>query len=510
MQVKELEIINQYALENNIKLDYKKIIQLKKEDISLLIRKIHEKNKNVKALITFFTCELNCPNWTEFFHHLNGIDEFDIRIYLIKRVLNANSVKEAQKILSYCDEERCIHLFHTVEEWKTYLKGIRENMSSITVFNVYMVLKIASDNKNELLKQVMEYSQNKDFDSKVISNYIEEDILKQYLEEILCLLNLGYPTEEIAEFFKKAYFYNNWNEDIYNYLKNNTYSKEEKCDLIQIFNRISTEEYEKTLGILRRIEVQRDKELFGGVLKNKKTENPTMYRYYNEIILCSPNELDYKQSLFKLLNEGIISKYADKEDIIQNILKVLNKVKKYDGNIEEITNFIIKPPIPEMINRMSIEKENLDTRNIIYQEFPKCLKTEPFTEEQIEYYGKWLEELSKLPSDICQKILDILKLSVVKKLTLEGQMNLQTMLLAKENYGSLDYVYHEYLEKEQEFNHDKNIELADNQLTPLVTVIELLENGSDISQVLNGFSGEDEITGNTLVRSLAYKNEQNN
>jgi len=43
-----------------------------------------------------------------------------------------------------------------------------------------------------------------------------------------------------------------------------------------------------------------------------------------------------------------------------------------------------------------------------------------------------------------------------------------------------------------------------------VTVAELLECDHNIDEVLDGFGDDDEITPKTLIRSLAYKNNQNN
>ncbi len=505
MTVKDLKIIYEYALEHNFELNYSKLTQYQENDIHLITEKIKEKNQNIKILMAFFAWELNNPSWQERFSSLCNIEKIDIRNYLVHQILNASSIEKAKKILFYFGTEEYLKLFSTVEDWKTYIECINENMNDCTQENVALVLKNAVFDKQELIKEVMKYSQNKEFASQTINTYMSPMVIKKYLKEILCLLNLGYPIIEVAKFFKNRNYelengmesYGKLAEQTYEYLKNNNYT-DDKTNLIGIFNQSNITQYDNILGFLRRIETQKDQELFNKVLKFKRISNPTMRLYYSEILLSDLN-ISRRKSLLELLDKNIISIHLDDERIIKSILKILETTQKIDGDTTHITTFIEKMPILEILDKMVITKENLDTRNIIYREFTDCLKTESLTEEEVTYYGIWLEELCKLPVDICQKMIKILKLSTVKDLSLEGRNELRKLLLSKENFGSLDYVYNQYLQKEEiDSEKEKNSIL-------LNTVIGSLENGADILEVLKDFNEDDEITENTLIRSITFK-----
>ena len=111
--------------------------------------------------------------------------------------------------------------------------------------------------------------------------------------------------------------------------------------------------------------------------------------------------------------------------------------------------------------------------------------------------------------------MKILNLPLVRSMDIEKQSKLKELILSPENYGSLEYIYNSYKEKEKEYDefHRTKFESNATSYNPevsLVTVAELLECDHNIDEVLDGFGDDDEITPKTLIRSLSYKNNQNN
>ena len=106
-------------------------------------------------------------------------------------------------------------------------------------------------------------------------------------------------------------------------------------------------------------------------------------------------------------------------------------------------------------------------------------------------------------------------LNFLSPIDIEKQSKLKELILSPENYSSLEYIYNSYKEKEKEYDefHRTKFESNATSYNPevsLVTVAELLECDHNIDVVLDGFGDDDEITPKTLIRSLAYKNNQNN
>lgn len=111
--------------------------------------------------------------------------------------------------------------------------------------------------------------------------------------------------------------------------------------------------------------------------------------------------------------------------------------------------------------------------------------------------------------------MKILNLPLVRSMDIEKQSQLKELILSPENYSSLEYIYNSYKENEKEYDefHRTKFESNATSYNPevsLVTVAELLECDHNIDEVLDGFGDDDEITPKTLIRSLAYKNNQNN
>lgn len=113
--------------------------------------------------------------------------------------------------------------------------------------------------------------------------------------------------------------------------------------------------------------------------------------------------------------------------------------------------------------------------------------------------------------------MNIINISIIKNMDIEEQAEIKKLVLNPENFGSLDYIYHRYIEKEQEYKKYQEQQLESLTSSPkptyepevkLVTVVELLEVGNDINKVLDCFNDDEEITSKTLIRTMAYKNNK--
>lgn len=513
MKVKELKKINEFAHENDFTLDYEKIVTFDAKDISRILKLIDKKSMNVEILIRFFEFEISVPNWKKKFEHIRGIEDFDIREYIIDKISNANSLALSKAIYDYFDGECAdiLILFKDVQEYQTYIESITANIEKkdyVTFQNIEFFLKKVPSNtdRNELIKNVMKYSQRKNqsllFGTIEWSEFTSEDYLG-----ILSLLIKNYNSNKVCTLFKKWHsdrYYreatevNESYETVKEYLlKSKLFdSRKDNERLIKIFCETEYREYGQIVTLLNKVEESNDKELFAQCLKcGYQLYNENIRYYINEILKIGNSNSDLRQSILYLLkNEISVNNSAA---AVVNILKKANEV---DISSKKTAQFITTILNIDLIVDMPITSENYSTREVVYREFPKFIS---FRNKQIEIecYKSFLNRLCSLPADICKKVMDIHNLPVVKNMDIKSKNELKDLILNPENHGSLEYIYARYAEKEKEY------ELHELELAR--PVVELLTN-KNTDKVLDGFDDDEEITPKTLIRSLAYKNNQNN
>ena len=525
MKVKELKKINEFAHENGFTLDYKKIVTFDTKDISRILELIDNKSINVESLIKFFKFEISNPDWKKSFEHLIGIEDFDIREYIIGKIINANSSALSKSICYYFDCE--CNSFKDVQEYQTYVESITAKMDdndNTVLSNVQFVLERVPLNldRNEVIKNVMEYSQRNDLSPRGLRDYFENLKFQFDINETLLLLLKGYDIRRVSSLLE------NWHEDIKNgdkdkvhgsyeigkkyLLKSELFSyMEDNKSLIEIFCTTEYEEYEQIVTLLEKVEKAKDKELFDQCLKlGSKLSNENKKYYINEILKIGSSNGDFRYSLFALLKSKI-----SEDNKAKAVLEVVRASNKVDFSSRRTTKFIIDLQNVNLIIDMPITKENYDTREVIYCEFPKCVAYKKLNRNQTEYYSDLLKRLCSLQPDICEKVMDILNLPVVKNMDIEQQSKLRELILSPENHGSLEYINARYIEKQKEYELHCTTKIGQNAISydsdvPLMTVAELLECDHDIAKVLDGFDDDEEITPRTLIRSRAYKNNQNN
>lgn len=169
----------------------------------------------------------------------------------------------------------------------------------------------------------------------------------------------------------------------------------------------------------------------------------------------------------------------------------------------------------EIILSVEMNENNYDIRKMIYDEFSELMYEIEISNDLKIFYSLLLSKLSNLPSvKECQLVIEIFKLDYVKNMSVEARQKILDNIIIPDNYKALKYINHQYKEKNNEYleckeaSYSKPIAGFDYQVQ-LTTVAEILGKYS-IKKVLDGFDDEDEITPRTLIRSLAYKNKQNN
>lgn len=538
MKVYALKKINEYAKNNNFTLDYEGLLRISFNNINKILAYIDKNKKNVENVINFMIWELDNPNWKDKFQHLDGIGEFDIRDYLILKILYAHSNWVSNLIFTrfdFNDSPKSLKLFNNVSEWKAYIENIGESMGQnedLVISNLKFILEKTQEYEYRcnLIKQVMEYSQRVDFDPKYLNEYFNDKELEPHIPEILSLLVEGYDIEEVSRLFKI------WERRVdpcvdEEYQKVITYLKESKlftpfkdnASLIEIFNKNCTMDYEDIILLLKEIEEKEDRELFEKCLKNHGTlSNSSMREYTRKILYAKVENNDYRDSLMYLLTEKVIASdtFYESENNILSVCAALNLSLLSDESSMEMARFIAHIRYAGIITDIEITKDNLFTRQVLYNDFPKFIIDSPLSANQIEHYADWLTKLCRLPADICQKVMNIINIPLIKNMDIDHQKQIKELVLDPENFGSLEYIYTKYKDKEEEYNKYHSIkeqtpiditksESNYNPEVKLITVLELLESDNDIDKVLEGFNDDDEITPKTLIRSITDKNNIN-
>lgn len=537
MKVAKFKKIYKFISEiNDLDVNPRNLLNFSDADVELIINSMDEVTKSVEQLIKFLDWEQDNKDWKEQFSHLEGIENFDIRSYLIDRILTASSDETADNIYSYFDfdsvSETLKNSMKTVEEWKTYIESIGGTMDGEHVArNLETVLEFCENNRCEMIKKIMYYSQAGDIDSQSLKEYFSEDILQKYLAEILDLLILDYDIDELQTFFSrwndavletKVLPQNTTYQQVYDYLKNSSLFSHlaNNSGLVSIFTNASETNYPEILSLFELVESKKDKEVFDMLVDTEiALESSSLRNYITEIVEHKDDDSDYRMSLMHLLDKGKIHRNTN---FIDMVIRLLGKTQNIDRNSMEMADFISSVGPIEVLNDIEINDKNLVTRQLIYDEFPKLLENRQLSDNEKSYYKDWLKRLSQLPRNVAQKILAIINLESVKQMSLESNEKLKEVLLDKDNFGSLDYIYGQYLDKEkqyQSYKEYKEVEekskvtppqpLPNNEEVQLLTVVELLERQFDFDLVLDGFGDEEDITTKTLIRSLAYKNNQN-
>lgn len=537
MKVWQLKKINEAKIKNDLLLDWKNIMNMNQTDIDFIIKKIEEENENLEGLIQFLEWIYENPEWKVPFGHLSGIEEIDLKGYLFNQIASASFHDDACAIGNYYDfmDSRYLSMFATVEEWKTYVESINANMENVDNLvrdTLEVALKYSQEDRCNLIRKVMKYCVlpsasfnffgcSIDFEKMPITF---DDLFTLFLDEydettILDLIGYWMEKRKVTSFTENKEIDDGFNE-IINYLKNSNMMNECNMDnFIQMLQELQPSEYKDLVTSLKEIEKEDDFELLVKCIDWQVTfNNRNMRIYIDRILHNKENECKYREALIYLVDTDVVTKNIDSETNMNIIENSLLMTKNNNQDCMAIAKFIENLPNVEIMKYLTISETNPETLKTLYQEFLTLIPRDSLSIEQIEYYKNLLHELCTLDHDICDKIIQILNLSFVKNMSLEAKNKLQEMVLRPENFGSLDYIYEEYRKKGNTYQEPKEpinptlvetTSAKEENKVILLTVLGLLENNYDFDSVLDGFKDDDEITPQTLIRSYAYKNNEN-
>lgn len=376
MKVWQLEKIVEEIVEENIEIsrsDYEAILSMSTEDINYLLQKIEEKNKKTNQLLGFIIYTNFCKNWDEEFNHLEGIENFNIKEYILNKIANAPSRSHAEEIYQYCDLKSIygsskLPVLRTVEEWKTYIEAITHpfmlfNRDRKILNNLEFILKNNSEeDRCNLIKKVMQYSQSESLDVLDLSNYSE--ILKEMPaknEDLVDLLLKGYDFNYISELlvlWTKRHNYvkrNNgdvdeidaMHQEIVNYLKNsNAMTSLNLKHLIGMLTYFKYKYYMEYTKLLKEIEAKEDWKLFGICI-------------YDQVFLGYSCIRDYLEKVFSTSSTCKDELFSRRDALINllrgssNILSIPRDTYHNDGWPEKMT-------VVEFLDNYNIDNKALE------------------------------------------------------------------------------------------------------------------------------------------------------
>lgn len=160
MKVWQLKKINEISKEKNFSVTYQYILGTNDEDINYLMQAIEEKNENIMWIIRFMEYIQMYSKWEDCFKRLSGVENINLKEYLLEKIKNARNSDDAEAIYNCFDfsEGERLSLFLNIEEWKTYVECINSNMNKrdeIVYENLELVLSNNQENRCSLIEKIM-------------------------------------------------------------------------------------------------------------------------------------------------------------------------------------------------------------------------------------------------------------------------------------------------------------------------------------------------------------------
>lgn len=383
MKVYQLKKIMEVVREENIEIyDYETFLSLSKEDVNYLIQKIDENNKKVKQLFKLLIHIHNCENWEDRFSHLEGVENFNLKEYILDRIANSASRKHAEAIYHYYNLQPSfewrskLSILKSIEEWKTYIESINPN---IFMFNndekalnnlEFTLQNNSEEDRCDLIKKVMQYSQSENSDVLELSEY--SNILEQMpdkMSELLDLLLKGYDFHKISQlliFWTNRHNYAERNnedveeidtiyQELINYLKTSIAMTDLNLKhFINMLTYMNYRYYSEYVKLLKEIEDKEDWKLLGICIYDQVFLGNSCIRNYLEMILSTSDM--YRDELFS------------RRDALTNLLKNSPITLFIPFDTYRDDGWPEKMPVLEFLDNYNIDNkvsENYDTEKII-------------------------------------------------------------------------------------------------------------------------------------------------
>lgn len=511
MQVGQLkEIIALIKRINEKEKDYyiyfdEDILNLSYEDAFTILE--NKNNGNVRILINFLVY-WGLDEYREPFRKKLGLvkdDEYYKNI-IIEKILGAENIDVAQRIFSYFDDE-CLQF--NEEEWLMFLKGISSNFSSDKLSSLLSIIKLVDKCRLQVIEKVMLcFKNNLDIDENLVYelNKLSEEEILTFLD----LYNIQYEWDVLINLIEKMKNedYKDESVKIVNYLKN---PKLFDKYLPNVFLNTKKEEVDDILKFLPQITISNILPYYTEV--DERFGNDKLLRMFTEklqiaYILDKVSLVDAYGALYEndeyfdtLLSEKINAGEMSK---LEKILECLRNVYDKDSDmLDEYYNVLVKLLSYFEYDEWKtlIESQTLDSINYIYENKKLFAKFMDGLELK-----EIINKLKNISVENLDKIRQIINFSSFKKQV--NNKKVFELMLSENGRGSIDYIYHVYLEEERRINPIPEVsKQVQNNGIKLLTVYELLAADNDIGKVLDGFRDDEEVNSKTLIRTFAYRND---
>lgn len=430
------------------------LLNLNDKDIELILNNIDR--ENVCVLMDFLVLS-STKEEKEFFGDLWKFGIENVKTVVVQKIIEAVSIKNSTNILINFNLSG--DKFKTIDDFVLYLDLLKKGYISQYVKALINRINAhrADNGEDYYYSEITNYLKNpRVFHERLPYLFLEFDHSQK--TEILSFLKM-ITDEEILYFYIGLYATN-------------------------INNRVlieNLEKIEKTSDVNLRT-------MYNTLLKNA--------RNYIRTFLCEEYKLE-KESKEK------INQSSRLEDII-NTLQQFDTEKLHEvepsndlNGYEALINLLLV--LPYEVWKEIPKNSSVFFLHKIYSNNKLLKDTFSFNCDLITF----IKGFSSVSSHQLDKIIKILSSPNFK--SLQNRNEILSLILKKENNNAavLDYIY----DILQEYEQTINVVKIKNEIH-LEKVMPLLEDGYDIDLVLDKFDDNDEITPNTLVRSLKYKNKR--
>ena len=492
--------------------DYNDILKLSADDVELVLE--NKNNDNVLVLIQFFIYYNRNKDNEWFLKSLKHIEGLDVADVVTEKIISANSIKEANVIYDYfaCDE--IVSLFKTKEEWEIYLDELFYWFDDDAIPHFMYFIEKFKDLQNIGIKKVMRFIGNIGDDLIEEIKYLDNpSFTEEEWSNIFDLIYEGYEKDGVFKLvarFKEYREQKIYKEEISKILK---YLIQEEDnfneDLPKFFSITSFEYADDIVKLLRKI---KSDDMFRHYINSSNSYVEIILRKYFSTILNTEiiplqeayytlggNNMRYFNDLVKESSEEKeenIDSCTKIEKIMQTLENICNREDDADG-LYQLVNYL--PVVPYETWDFIVNKFDLTKAKLILMNYDSLVC---FIENAFSYLNRF-ENISYANLEI---IFNLIRLESFRQN--DNMLELYELMLKEENQKSLECIYQFYLEQDKK-QKQKSRDSMELKSSSIETVASLLNREWDLDMVLDGFDDSDEITPNTLVRSLKYKTIKN-
>ncbi len=505
------------------KFSWKDLCSFQEDELQVFMQEAYLKHPNIYCLFQFYLIinDVDNKDWEKEFEHLQmSVD--DIKTAVANKILRAKTVEKANDILEYFDYD--LKLFQTKEEWSTFLSTIpATEKQEMYLKNLDFALELYQEDRCELIRELSRYHEEIGA-SNILQFSKKKDSLSEYsVSEFLTFVKLlawhyhpkdtldlcnRWHDEQDSEAIQKAedFLLDDYTPQYVHFPQLFISADyDQYADIAEVAQQLlGFDSYQTLLGYTK-LDVPASFKTFlrGKIKEIIAWEGPTLFLDTGE-----PSNLDglgflfssgYLEKQFTQEENLDLEEISDQIDLIASRLAHAMKESKADV----FTALLKRLPFDSWRN-ISVEADQR-VLEFISGNMPYFIEQGLVLKEDESTYQR-IAQLSQLSFEANHKFADLLSKSCFLELEDERKEKIISILLSKEAEPSFDYIYNQF--QNMEALCKERIAQNEQEQFPqveLATVIELLDSGYDLEDVLDGFQKDDDVQLNTLVRSMKYK-----